>query len=229
MSHKIEVGSGFLSSGTGEVMVRIFPGTDVHVEVRKVAATHLLRLLERYNWTLSDRDKSSNRWRKFWPVVSQIERTMVVMFVRSANGGTFGGQVCLQPLPHEMVELVGCRKLVKIDAEVAHEFAALRQTFVQILASADDFKFNWHETHRTVMRMYGDALEVALHSWWRCDGSLDLCDLLEDVLCNAGMSTDDAQQTAISMGLEAEYLIQDREDALCAGNWPVDVKGAVKH
>lgn len=48
---------GFKSSGTGEVLVRIFPRTDIHVAMQREAAVHLVRLLERYNWSLSEPDK----------------------------------------------------------------------------------------------------------------------------------------------------------------------------
>lgn len=61
---------GFKSSGTGEVLVRIFPRTDIHVAMQREAAVHLVRLLERYNWALSEPDKQSDRWRKFWPKIT---------------------------------------------------------------------------------------------------------------------------------------------------------------
>ena len=216
-SRTIRMIGGFLSSGTdtGEVMVRLFPGTDIHVAMRKDAAVHLLRLLERYNWTLAEPLKSCDRWRKFWRVVSQIERQVVVMFVCSSNGGQFKGPVCLRPLPPEFADLAGDRALVKLNAEVAYEFAALRHIFVKTVMSIDDLKVKWHETHGTVMKAHGAAVDATLHSWWDGCGSIDLSDLLEATLFAAGLSADDAQRTALWMDQQAMYVIHAHEDAVC--------------
>lgn len=206
-------GSGFLSSGTGEVMLRLFPGTEIHIATQNGAAVHLLRLLERYNWTLAEPLKYADRWRKFWPTVSQLERTMVMMFVRSSNSGRFQGPVCLRPLPPALADVAGNRTLVKLDAEVAHEFAALRHVFLTTVVSVDDLKLKWHETHPTVMKAHGVAVEATLHSWWTGSGSVDLNDLLRAALFAAGLSADDAQWAASEMGDQAMYVIHAHEDA----------------
>lgn len=208
------LGSGFLSSDTtGEVMVRFFPGTHIHIAMQRSAAVHLLRLLERYNWALAEPLKYAYRWRKFWPAVSQIERTIVVMFVRSSNGGRFRGSVCLRPLPHEVADFAGDRTLVKLEAEDAREFAALRHMFVKTVVRIDDIKAKLHESHGTVMKAYGAASEAALHSWWSGGGLFDFSDLMQAALFAAGLSMDDAQRTASDMGNQALYVIHAHEES----------------
>lgn len=104
------------------VLVRIFPRWNIGVEVDRVAALHLACLLERYNWTLSDPGRRSDRWRKFWPTLTQSERDLVVVIVSNANDGQFGGFFDLHGF-HLGTEVH--RKLTPITGAVASEFVRL--------------------------------------------------------------------------------------------------------
>lgn len=211
---------GFKSSGTGEVLVRIFPRSDIHVAMQREAAVHLVRLLERYNWSISEADKQSDRWRKFWPKISRIERSLVVMFVTSANG-QFRGAVDLRGLPPEVAAVAGDRQMVKIDPAVAREFASLRHIFECSLLTQEDVKFDWWHHHKTVMEVHEQAVMIALRSWWEGEGVHDLDDLLRAALFSDGMRAEEANRVGVDMSLDTEQLIRQRGDLQDGGDSPI--------
>ncbi len=211
---------GFKSSGTGEVLVRIFPRTDIHVAMQREAAVHLVRLLERYNWALSEPDKQSDRWRKFWPKIARIERSLVVMFVTSENG-QFRGAVNLRGLPPEVAAVAGDRQMVRIDPAVASEFASLRHTFECSLVKPEDVKFNWWHHHKAVMEVHEQAVMIALRSWWDGNGLHDLDDLLRAALFSDGMKAEEANRVGVDMSLDTEHLIRERADMPEGGDAPL--------
>lgn len=221
--------SGFLSPGTGEILVRIFPGSDVHVAFQKGAAMHLLRLLERYNWAISEANKHADRWRKFWPCVTQIERNLVVMFVRSSNGGKFAGPVALRPLPAELNGSAGDRKLVKIDGNVAQEFWAIRHVYEQGLFDKDDVLFKWHQTHRKIFESHTEAVTRAVDHWRSGGGSIGLEECLRTALFAVGMDIVDAKRAASEMGLEALATMQVREAIICGERPSENIGSAALH
>lgn len=62
------------------VLMRLYPGTDLMVEISHPAALHLFALVGRYNVTIG-----KPGWASFWPRIKQIEREMTALFVE-ANG-----------------------------------------------------------------------------------------------------------------------------------------------
>lgn len=64
----------------GVVLMRLYPKTNILIAVARPAALHLFSLVCRYSATIAKRG-----WSSFWPRISQLERTMTVLFV-TANG-----------------------------------------------------------------------------------------------------------------------------------------------
>lgn len=64
----------------GTVLMRLYPKSNILVEVARPTALHLFSLVCRYNATIDNRG-----WSGFWSRIAQLERTMIVLFV-DANG-----------------------------------------------------------------------------------------------------------------------------------------------
>ena len=217
------VDKGFQSSGTGEVLVRLFPRTVGPVVMRPEAARHLVRLLERYNWAISEPTKQADRWRSFWPEITTIERSMVVMFVSSArDDGLFRGAVELGGLPDEVADAAGERKLVPLDPAVAREFTTARQLFECSLVTQEELLHGWWRAHPDVMREHEETLVEALQSWWSGDREEDLDDHLRTTLFCDGMRAGEATRVGLEMSLTARQLIREREGALCRRGGPTE-------
>ncbi|RQY86014.1 HNH endonuclease [Burkholderia stagnalis] len=209
-------------------MVRLFPGTDVHVEMAQDAAQHLARLLERYNWAKVDHRLSADRWRRFWRGIAPIERSLVVMYVQSNNGGAFYGTVEFGVLPQALRVVDTRRSRFCATDAVLREFANLRQIFIRACVNADEIAFQWHTTHRDAMELCGPALTDSAATWLASDGSVDLGATLLVPLLSAGLAESAAQQTAIELSLHVRYLVQDRQKIVCdrvRGEEGVDLAG----
>jgi hypothetical protein len=198
------------------VLVRVYPGTDIAVEMRLDAAQHLLRLLERYNWALADEARYADRWRKFWRGVSQIERTMVVMVVRANNGGRFSRHFPIGDMPEALEIERGNRRMVEPTDAVAREFCALAHTFYKVLIKPDEIKVMWLERmpHHPAVQL--DALLRGLDRWLAgngYDGGL-LYELLRDEMKATGMEHDEAEQLAFRFDGDVLDCIRDKEEAL---------------
>lgn len=204
---------GFQSSGSGGVLVRLFPRSDRKVAMGRDAALHLLRLIERYNWALSEPEKRSDRWRAFWPVITGVERIVVAMFVSSVKG-EFRGPVDLQELPPELAGAAGDRQLVKIDPAVAKEFSILRHVFIQTLVMPRELILHWWKMHPVVLEVHETVASATLQAWWDGGGEHDLEDLLRAALFSDGMRAEDATRAGAEMSFSADHLIQERESVL---------------
>ncbi len=210
----LSLGSAFMPCDTELVMVRLFPHLG-HVAMRLESAQHLLRLVEHYNWAISDPQHQQHRWRAFWRTISAIERCMVVMFVRSANSGKFQGLVNVGALPQQLIQCCGDRRLVDVESAVTKEFANLRHWFVQSLVSIDELRFSlWCHRH-DVMQEHEQAIEGALRAWWNGSGEYDLDDLLRGSLFEDGAHAGDADDAAMQMEGVVRRVIQEHEEALC--------------
>ncbi|MBU9434828.1 HNH endonuclease [Burkholderia multivorans] len=203
-------------------MVKLFPSTDIYVEMAEDVARRLVQLLERYNWILechsgtrSDRRLRADRWRRFWRGVTQIERAIVVMYIQSNNGGAFGGTVALDHLRQALSSIDARRSRSRATDVVLREFAILRQVFIRACVNADEIAFRWNTTHRDAMELCGSALIDIATEWLASDGDIDLDTALSDQLLSTGLTEYVAQQTAVRLSLQIRYLIQDRQKAIC--------------
>lgn len=210
-------------------LAQLFPGAEIRVGLEKSAALRLLKLLERYNWALSEPEKYQRRWRQFWPVLSSLERTVLVMYVRSNNGGKFQGKVCLQQLQAELAGEMVEHQWNKPSAEAAHEFAAIRHIFVQAFIDPEDLVFKWYETHRELMQAHERAVRAALKKWWDGCGAVELRDALLDALCVDGLFEANANVVASDMALQGMYVIHGREDAVFDSIYSENAPNVVLH
>ncbi len=207
--------TGFLEGTEGTIMVQLFPGTNIHVEIAQDAARHLARLLERYNWTKSDPRLYDDRWRRFWRGIKPVERAIVSMYVQSNNGGQFRGTtVKLDNLPQALHSADTRRGCPRATDAVLREFVKLEQTFIRACVDVDQIAYRWHATHRDEMVLCGPALTDAAATWLASDGGVNLDAALYDRLRSVGLTEDAAQQTATNLTLEVQYLIQEREQAI---------------
>ncbi|MBU9283848.1 HNH endonuclease [Burkholderia multivorans] len=204
------------------MLVKLFPSTDIYVEMAEDVARRLVQLLERYNWILechsgtrSDRRLRADRWRRFWRGVTQIERAIVVMYIQSNNGGAFGGTVALDHLRQALSSIDARRSRSRATDVVLREFATLRQVFIRACVNADEIAFRWNTTHRDAMELCGSALIDIATEWLASDGDIDLDTALSDQLLSTGLTEHVAQQTAVRLSLQIRYLIQDRQKAIC--------------
>jgi hypothetical protein len=202
----------------GAVMVRLYPGTDLMVEMRLEAVIHLWRLVERYNWTQSVEARRSDRWRKFWPVISALERRMVVMFVRTNSHGEFGRMLDVPVLPPALEPYRGDRRVSPMSPSVECEFASLLHVFYRSIVSADEILPVWEAHLSGVSADRRSVLLGAFRKWLDepPQAGVSLEAMLRDALKARGMSQDDAEQLALRLGGEVDGLIKDKTEVLYA-------------
>lgn len=129
---------GFLQGPEGTIMVKLFAGTDIHVQLAPDTARHLVRLLERFNWTKSDPQLFDSRWRRFWRGIHPIERRIVSLYVQSSNGEHFRTTtVWLGNLPQALHSSETRRRPPRATDGVLNEFANLEQILVRACVDAD--------------------------------------------------------------------------------------------
>jgi hypothetical protein len=89
------------------------------------AALHLFRLLQRYNWCLSNVEGYRGRWAMFWPVIKPVERALLVLFVAANCGGQFGRRMVSVDAPVAFEPFEGVTKFVPLSGVVAREFETI--------------------------------------------------------------------------------------------------------
>jgi hypothetical protein len=104
--------------------VRVLPGLDP-VRMSREAALHLFRLLQRYNWCLSDVEGYRGRWASYWPVIKPVERALLVLFVTANCGGQFGRRLVAVDAPVDFERFENVADVVPFSARIAREFEAI--------------------------------------------------------------------------------------------------------
>jgi hypothetical protein len=190
-----------------EATIKMFDDGTIDFCMHKTAADHFRSLLERYNWSISERLKHYRRWRKFWPGLLQIERTLVVMFVSSSNNGMFRGPLLLDARDYESPRFSTRFKRLEPCSEVAQEFHFIHHLFIQNLLTFDDVMFKFYETHPSVMQVYKTSIENTVKQWLDRFDSIHLDTLLFGSLTAAGMSREEANTTSVNLALQVTYLV----------------------
>lgn len=148
--------------------MKLYPGSDACVEIKRSAALHLYQLLERYNWCISDPKKYKRRWRTFWRSILQVERSFLVMFVRANCEGRFGKRLRLEALPTDFSQAVPLRVKLNPNDEVMGEFQRLMNAFYTSLTTPAEIDMLWLEkcpSSRTALQSIG-ALEEVLRAFY---------------------------------------------------------------
>lgn len=106
------------------VTVRVLPGLDP-LRMSRDAALHLFRLLQRYNWCLSNVEGYRGRWATFWPLIMPVERALLVLFVTANCDGQFGRRMVAVDAPVDFEPFEGVSDVVALSAAVTREFEAI--------------------------------------------------------------------------------------------------------
>jgi hypothetical protein len=106
------------------VTVRVLPALEP-VRMSRDAALHLFRLLQRYNWCLSNVEGYRGRWATFWPVIKPVERALLVLFVTANCGGQFGRRMVAVDAPVAFEPFAGVSDVVPLSGAVAREFETI--------------------------------------------------------------------------------------------------------
>lgn len=210
--------AGFLGE-TGQdakLLVCLYPGSMQAVGMRIPAAMHLLRLLERYNWSLSYSARKADRWRKFWPVIHDVERSMVSLFVRRNNDGQFGLPVPLDPLPSVLAACRGERRMISFHSDIEHEFRALLLGFYNSVANAHEIEALIEDCLSEGVKSNGKTILAGVQQWLAGDGKthalLDV--VLRSRLIKTGVSSDVAEGLALRVSGEVLCYLNDKEERI---------------
>lgn len=130
----------------GSVFIRLYPGTDIYVEVSRQTALHLFSLARRYSDTI--RKKS---WASFWPRIDQIERSMTVLFME-ANDALGIGMMSFDMIPRDVLQsgladgfrnVASSKRRMTLTEDVEQELVALYQVHVKAKVPVDLVRSIW--------------------------------------------------------------------------------------
>ncbi|HMC44207.1 MAG TPA: hypothetical protein VKJ77_02660 [Caballeronia sp.] len=208
-----------------EVAVRMYlcEGTDIPAGMNVDAALHLLRLLERYNWTLSDGGHYADRWRKFWPVITDVERALLTQVVRVHCRGRFAQPFQIGALPPSMQHAAGDRSLVKMTEQIEIEFHLLLYIGYSVLLTTgpdkpDNLRAMWSARLATCPDVREGLLLAAVDEWVtghvRIGGQhcFDLGVLLKTRLLEAGVDAQRATMLSSRFAGDVFDCIQTQQD-----------------
>lgn len=129
-----------------EVLIRIYPETDILVNIERESALHLYRLVNKYNYTIRD----SKKWGAFWRNVNQIERTMTVMFIKNNTYHGWGRKFRfenMEDLPSDFAEINPKSRLPKIKPHIEKELDALYSIYMQTVTTKEEVRDYWEKEY----------------------------------------------------------------------------------
>ena len=174
----------------GTVQMRIYPHTDMLVEVARPAAVHLFSLVCRYNATLA-----TPRWTQFWRRITQVERSMTVLFVEA--NGAWGQRIPMtslfQPAAYQSTQGSEFRSVLEsgrrrtLTESVEKEFLALYRVHVMATVPKDTVLATWQTQFPKIVALLHDhgALEKLLEEE-RCYDELLVFAVVHDLLLKHG-------------------------------------------
>lgn len=197
------------------VTVRLFAGT-TKVEMKRGAALHLYRLLQRYNWCLADADLRESRWRRFWRGIGGVERTLLCHFVKAHCGGRVGVRVRVEKPPVDFEVFEGDPSPVPMSPAIEVEFRRVLDGFYRGLLTPTEVKDAWKRRcpqEYAVLEASGQAdVVLAPTTPWVAD---DMERQIGTALAVATAPSNCAQWVATVLASALLAEIEDRERALC--------------
>ena len=170
-----------------EVFVKIYPNTDLLISVKRGTALHLYKLINKYNYTIRDPKK----WGTFWRNITQLERTMTVLFFKANSLDKFGYKFYIEnvdDLPKDFKEITPKVRLNKINEEVLKEFNELNKIYVKSIVDKEEVKRYWEKEYSNTCNI------IKKHNQFQ--KLVDLCfeeekvrEILEQVLTKEGKSS----------------------------------------
>lgn len=195
-------------------MIRLFPGTDFHIPIALDAARHLVRLLKRYNWTMSEPKRHRDRWRRFWRGIRPVERVIVSMYLQCNNGGLFRYRIAdLSNLPSTLNSSDSRSQRYQVDDGTLREFARLEKIFVRMCVDVNLIALRWHATQHDEFALWESELIMGASRWLGSDGDVSLDAELYEQLKSVGLTDDVAYQAAMRLSREVKCLLNERKQA----------------
>ncbi|MDH0342059.1 hypothetical protein [Chromobacterium haemolyticum] len=203
-----------LHSSSDRVMIRIYPGTDLLVEMERPAALHLYRLLQRHNWCLSEPEHYADRWRKFWRKISFVERAMLSNFVMANCQGEFSRRLIITDPPADFLSYQDDHRPVALNDAVNSELRKLLHVFYRSLTSIDELKTAWEQKCAPFYQQHKAKLDVVLDKWWTDAGDLHLVDGIAEVLAQDDIAHEERMQMAYKLDTCIWWVIRDKEERI---------------
>lgn len=128
-----------------KVFVRFYPRTDILVETSQETALYLYHLILKYNQTIT-----TPKWSSFWRRVSQIERTILVMFINSNTYHGWGKKfnfVNEQDLPKQFLEAQNKKRMPTSTLEIRTELEEIFKVYVKSTVTLEDIQNYWEKNY----------------------------------------------------------------------------------
>lgn len=125
-----------------EVFIRIYPNTDILVNISRESALHLYKLIKKYNYTIG-----TTKWPPIWKKLYRVERALIYMFL---NQNMLKGKQIFsfknpENLPKDFTEIKEESRLSKISPSVFIEFEALFKIYTKATVTKEEVAEKWKE------------------------------------------------------------------------------------
>lgn len=175
------------------------------------AARHLYRLLQRYNWCVSEPDRYPTRWGTFWPSISAVERKVISLFVLANYAGQFGMELELKDMPVEFVDLQDDFERVVLTSHVEKEFNKILCGFYKLFITEKDVDAwlleHCQNDHKRLV-LFGAAKLAFVKGCFEPERFHQRC---RDALLSIGVDTDMAHTTSATLNLCLQDFVMVKE------------------
>ena len=177
--------------------------------VKRKAALHLFRLLQRYNWCLREQLLYRKRWQMFWPHISPIERKLLRLFIMANCKGHFGNRFQATDVPVDFEPFLEDNRTVELSPDIAAEFRRILSLHYTRLATPAEIQQHWfdqcHDEYALLMSIGGlDKILVDLHPDW-------VGNRLHTTFLAGGWGETSARQMANTLSLTMEWFLNSKE------------------
>jgi hypothetical protein len=185
------------------VQVVLYPH-DSYASLSLDAARHLYRLLQRYNWCVSEPDKYPARWGTFWPSISAVERKVISLFVMANYAGQFGMILELRDLQDDFERVV-------LTSHVEKEFHNVLCGFYKLFIAEKDvdawLSEHCQKDHKRLV-LFGAAKLAFVKGCFEPERFHQRC---RDALLSLGVGTDMADTTSTTLNLCLQDFVMIKE------------------
>lgn len=192
------------------VQVVLYPHSS-YASLSLDAARHLYRLLQRYNWCVSEPDRYPARWGTFWPSISAVERKVISLFVMANYAGQFGMQLEIKNMPVEFAGLQDDFERVVLTSHVKKEFDKVLCGFYARFITQKDVDA-WlidhaaRETQR--LTLFGAAKLAFVNGCFEPEKFRERC---RDALLSIGAGAQAAEETANKLNMCLQDFVMVKE------------------
>ncbi|WP_454727946.1 MULTISPECIES: hypothetical protein [Cupriavidus] len=169
--------------------LRLYPNTDLLVDVPRAVALHLFALVCRYNVA------KGRNWDRFWRALRQVERDMTVLFVQ-ANGvwgqplppeRMFGITWWLSGLAEDFRAAAASGRRIPLGDDVQQELYTLFGLYVRAMVSPERLQRAWADEYPEIVALLDQAGVLAsLLQDGRGFDAAQVCERVQAVLLARG-------------------------------------------